>query len=115
MTRAARVDLADRGGDVGVRHRLEQVRLRAGVQRAPDVLVAVVGREHDEAESGDVARIFRIASTPLRPGRRRSISTTSAARSAQIAQASSPEPASPATAMSGCRRMIAASPNRTTG
>ena len=52
ITRAARVHFPDRGRDVDVRHGLEQVRLRAGIQRPPDVLVAVIRREHDEADVG---------------------------------------------------------------
>src|SRR5450756_1159878 len=62
----------------------------------------------------DLRRV-RIASKPLKPGSRKSISTTSAASRPQIAQASSPDPASATTTMSGCKPIIAASPKRTTG
>ena len=48
----AGMHLAHRRRDLGVRHALEQIGVRARVERAMDVLVAVVGGQHDETDGG---------------------------------------------------------------
>ena len=54
-------------------HIFEQVALRARLERAVDVLVAVVGREHDDFAAENSAAYREMASTPPISGMRKSI------------------------------------------
>ena len=112
----AGLDRADRVRDLGVRHALQEIGLGAGIQGLVDVLVAVVGREHDEAQPGAATgesrgwprrRSSREAADPS--GRRPAAAPHTASRPPR------PSPLRRATSMSGSRRMIVARPNRTTG